>query len=96
VRRSLTYPKDGERKLKEDVKQLKMQVSRLRKENNILREELNNIMKPVRPRKEHIEQKSPQQMTQDEWRQDFINKFKPSLEKRLKEIRKDEEAEDKG
>jgi flagellar biosynthesis chaperone FliJ len=88
----VTYPKDGERKLRESVKQLKTQVSRLRKENSMLRQELNNIMKPVRPRKEHLEEKSKQVMTRDEWRQEFIKKFKPSLDKRLKEV--DEEKEE--
>jgi hypothetical protein len=46
----------------------------------------------VRPRKEHLEEKSKQVMTRDEWRQEFIKKFKPSLDKRLKEV--DEEKEE--
>lgn len=85
VRRSLTYPKDGERKMREDNKQLRMQVSRLRKENSILRNELENIMKPVRTRKEHVEQVKPQEMTHEEWRKNFVKQFRP----RLQEIKED-------
>lgn len=72
----MTYPRDGERKLQDTIKQLRAQVSRLRKENNMLRHELDNIMKPIRPRKENVEQKSPQKMTQEEWRLDFMKRFK--------------------
>lgn len=91
MRRSLTYPKDGERKLRETNRQLKMQVSRLRKENEILRHEIENIVKPERPRKPHVEQKSQKTMTEAQWREDFIGRFKPDLDKRLKEIRDDDE-----
>lgn len=93
MRRNLTYPKDGERKLREIIRQLKTEVGRLRKENFILRSELNNIMKPERPRKEHVEEKGPQKMTREQWRKDFVKKFKPGLDKRLEEI-DDEEKDD--
>lgn len=92
MRRNLTYPKDGERKLREENKQLRMQVSRLRKENNILRNEIQNIVKPVRPRKESVEEKNPKVMTHEEWRQHFVKRFKPALDKRLEEF--DEENKD--
>lgn len=91
MRRSLTYPKDGDRLLRETIRQLKTQVSRLRKENDVLRSEIDNIMKPERPRREHVEQRSPKVMTQDEWRKNFISQFKPTLQKRLKEIDNDGE-----
>lgn len=90
VRRSLTYPKDHERKTRETIRQLKNEVSRLRKRERILMDELNNVMKPVRQRKEHVEEKSPKKMTQEEWRSDFMRRFKPELEKRLEELDKEE------
>lgn len=101
MRRNLSYSKEGDRKLRDTVKQLKAAVSRLRKENEMLREELLNIVKPIRPRKEkasHIPAGEPPEkygegektMTQAEWRQDFTEKFKPILEKRLKEIKGEE------
>jgi hypothetical protein len=106
VRRNLKYPKDGERKQNETIKQLKREVSRLSKENRILRDEVENIVKPVRPRKDPVAQKREREarldatedpaktMTQDEWRKDFIAKFKPRLDKRLGAIRDDEEEND--
>ncbi len=84
-RKNTTYPKDGEQKLRDAVQKLRVQVGRLRKENRTLRDELSNIIKPVRPRKAHVKQKSPEKMTQDEWRNDFIKKYKPKIEKCLKE-----------
>lgn len=93
MRRNLTYPKDGERKDRETIRQLRKQVSQLRKENSILRNEIENVMKPVRSRKEHVEQKSPQVMTENEWRQEFIRKFRPTLEKRLEELKNEEDEE---
>lgn len=92
----MTYPKDGERKLKETVKQLKMQVGRLRKENSILRNEIDNIAKPVRPRKEHVEEKSlsKPEMTHEEWRREFSKRNKPALDKRLREIDNEDEEQD--
>lgn len=103
MRRNLTYPKDGERKLRETVKDLKMEVGRLRKENRILRDEVENIIKPARPRKDPAQLKREHErrldekedpgktMTREEWRQDFIKKFKPGIDKRLEEIQNDEE-----
>lgn len=92
MRRNLTYPKDGERKLKETVRQLKNELGRLRKENNILRNEIENIVKPPRPRKEHVEEKSPKMMTREEWRKDFVKRFKPGLDKKLEEIDSDDNS----
>lgn len=82
----MTYPKNGERRLRETVKDLKSQVNQLRKENRVLRQELDNIMKPERSRREHVEEKSPKTMTQDEWRKDFIKRHKPGMDKRLGEF----------
>ena len=94
MRRSVTYPKNGERRLRETVKDLKSMLNQLRKENRVLRQELENIMKPERTRREHVEEKSPKMMTQDEWRLDFIKHFRPGLEKRLEEFDCDKPKED--
>lgn len=77
----MTYPKDGERKLREENKQLRMQVSRLRKENETMRMELQHVMKPVRPRKENLEKQNARELSHEEWRQDFVKRFRPKLSK---------------
>ena len=86
-KRNVTYPKDNEQKLRDTVHNLRAKVSRLRKENQSLRDELSNIIKPERSRKEHVEQPSQKKMTREEWRQDFIKRHKPHIEKRLREIK---------
>lgn len=85
MRRNLTYPKDGERKLKEENKQLRMQVSRLRKENDILRQERDRAGRLDRPKKQRVEveiddpakDKPDMGASKEEWRQNFIKQFKP-------------------
>lgn len=84
MRRSLSYPKDGEDKVRDSNKNLRAQIKRLRKENDMLRQELINIVKPARPRKEPVVQTNePREKyeevlkTREEWRQEFIKKFKP-------------------
>lgn len=86
VGRNVTYPKNGDRRLRETIKDLKAMVNQLKKRNRVLEQEIGNIMKPVRPRREHIEQPSPKMMTQEEWRQDFIKRHKPGIDKRLEEL----------
>lgn len=85
----MTHPKNGERRLKHTIQELKAENNRLEREIRQLREEIDNLMKPARPRKEHVEQKAAKTMTSDEWRQDFIKKHKPGLDKRLKELKSD-------
>lgn len=89
----MTYPKDHDRRLRETIRQLKNEIGRLRKRERVLMDELNNVMKPVRPRKEHVENKSHKEMTHEEWRLEFMKKFKPSIEKRLEKI-DNEDSED--
>lgn len=86
MRRNVTYSKNGERRLKETVKDLKSMLNQLRKENRVLRQELENIMKPERPRREPEEDRTPKLMTQEDWRKDFIKNFRPGLDKHLEEF----------
>jgi hypothetical protein len=77
----LTYPKDGERKLKEENKQLRMQVSRLRKENEILRQERERVGKLNHPKKQKPIQEDPaddkpKDMSMEEWRKNFVKEFR--------------------
>jgi len=60
--------------LKETVQKLRTEIKKLRNENKVLRNEIKNIVKPVRKRKKHVEQKSPKKMTREEWRQDFLKR----------------------
>lgn len=92
MRRSLSYPKDGDDKTRESNKQLRAQIKRLRKENDLLRQELDNIQKPARPRKEPVVPQEPKEKYEDvempskeEWRKDFIRNFKPKGDKRGEE-----------
>lgn len=82
----MTYPKNGDSRLRESVKQLKAQVSRLRKENDALRQELLNVMKIEHAPKEKVKSAEPRVMTSDEWRREFVKKFKPKIKRRLEEI----------
>lgn len=93
MRRSVNYPRNGERRLRDTIKDLKSLLNQLRKENRMLRDEIDNIMKPERPRREHVEEKSPKTMTKEEWRLEFIKNNKPAIDKRLKEF-KNENAKD--
>ena len=90
----MTHSKNGERRLKQTIQELKAEKNRLERENFRLREELKNLVKPVRPRKEHVEQKSQRKMTETEWRLDFIRRHKPGVEKLVGEISSGVEKED--
>lgn len=89
MRRNLTYPKDGERKLNEENKQLRMQVSRLRKENDILRQERERAGKIDRPKKQKVDRevddpakdKPDMGVSKEEWRQNFMKEFRPKSRK---------------
>jgi hypothetical protein len=101
VRRNLSYPKDGDRKLRETVKDLKKIAGQLRKENEMLKRELENIVKPVRQRKERTKAEQEKYldsledpaktMTQDEWRKSFIREFKPRIDRKLAECKANED-----
>lgn len=77
-----TFPKDGIRKLKEVIRDLRAQINGLEKENRILRQEIDNIVKPVRNRKPHTDTRK---LTSEEWRKDFVRKFKESMKRNLNE-----------
>lgn len=88
MRRSVSYPKDNEGKVREANKQLRAEVRRLRKENEMLRREFENIQKPVRTRKEPVvpetleppekygTEKTPEE-ARENFRKDFIKRFRP-------------------
>lgn len=59
--------------MNETVKALKDQLKQKDKEIKFLRDELNNLTKPVRDRRNHIEVPKP---THEEWKVDFIKRFK--------------------
>lgn len=88
TRKHKTYPKEGVQKQKDLIQDLKDKNRKLRKENKFLRDELKNIMKPVRVRKEHKDDAS---MTHEEWRKDFVRRFKEDLKERQEQAEKEEE-----
>ena len=94
MRRNLTYPKDGDDKVRDSNKQLRMEVKRLRKDNERLRQELANIVKPVRKRREEpsdsgepAEKYEDPKLTKDQWRRKFVAEYKPRINKALKETK---------
>lgn len=78
----MTYPKNGEQKLKETIKALKRQLSRLRKENDMLRNRLDHLdsgkteskNQKIEPKKRVKEIKEE---AVDKWREDFMERYKP-------------------
>ena len=76
---SRTFPKENEKRLKEQIKDLKAQIIGLEKENRILKEELLNLFKPVRKRNPHKEEPK---LTQEIWRKRFLDEIKESVQKR--------------
>jgi predicted nucleic acid-binding Zn-ribbon protein len=71
--RNLTYPKENQKKLNEVIRDLKALLRQKEKEIRFLRDELENLTKPVRDRKTHVEK---DKLSQDEWRKDFIRRYK--------------------
>ena len=106
MRRNLSYPKDGERKLRETIKDLKREVSRLRKECELLREGRDpeqHLKREKRPKVDRVKDEKRWQefldekedpgktMSLDEWRKDFSKKFKPKTAKPPREPTGNEE-----
>lgn len=71
--RNRTFPKENQKKLNETIRDLKALLRQKDKEIKFLRDELDNVMKPVRDRKTHVEK---DKITHDEWRKDFVRRFK--------------------
>jgi hypothetical protein len=59
--------------LNEVIRDLKALLRQKEKEIRFLRDELENLTKPVRDRKTHVEK---DKLSQDEWRKDFIRRYK--------------------
>lgn len=62
--------------MNETVKDLKALLRQKDKEIKFLRDELNNLTKPTRDRKVHVE---PTKQTHEEWKVDFIKRFKKEV-----------------
>ena len=73
MRLNKVFPKDEEGKTKESKKELKAQLRAANKRIKQLENELENLKKPTRIRKKEVEK--PITST-EEWRQDFIRRFK--------------------
>jgi len=71
--RNRTYPKENQKKLNGIIKELKSDNLKLRKERDFYKKELDNLRKPVRTRKGHVEKPK---LTDEEWNKDFILRFK--------------------
>lgn len=79
----MTYPKDGERKQNETIKQLKREISRLQKENRIMRDALGKSVefrkesKKRPPVEDDPANDKPEVLSDEEWRKNFSRKYKP-------------------
>lgn len=71
--RNKTFPKENQKKLNETIRDLKAELRQRDKEIKFLRDEIDNITKPIRERKTHVEQAK---LTHEEWKKDFILRFK--------------------
>jgi hypothetical protein len=71
-----TFPKENQKKLNQIIRDLKSLLRQKDKEIAFLRSELQNIIKPVRERKAHVEQ---QNLDYDAWRKDFVRRFKKEV-----------------
>lgn len=71
--RHRTFPKENQKKLNETIRDLKAELRQKNKEITFLRNEIDNLVKPVRDRKVHVEK---EKLSDVEWRKDFIRRFK--------------------
>lgn len=71
-----TFPKEGRQKDKETIKNLRDELRQAEKERDFYKKEIENLQKPLRPRKGHIERPEP---TSDKWKEDFVKRFKKEV-----------------
>lgn len=71
--RSRTFPKENQKKLNETIKNLRAELKHAEKERDFYKNEVDNLTKPVRERKAHIEK---DKLSDAEWRKDFIRRYK--------------------
>lgn len=74
--RHRTFPKDGMKKLKEQIKDLKDLINRQAKEIRFLHNEILNRMKPIRDRKTHVDK---DKLSNEDWKKDFLKRLKAEL-----------------
>lgn len=74
--RNKTYPKEGTKKLNETLKDLRALLRQKEKEIRFLKNEIENIVKPARTRKEHVDRNK---LGSDAWRSDFLSRFKKEV-----------------
>lgn len=86
MRKNKTFQKDGENKLRDTIQKLKIQLSRLRKENQLLREELENLDKTPKSSKIDKPSKEVEDGKEENWRSEFLQKFKPGKLRNKKKI----------
>lgn len=70
-----TFPKENQKKLNDTIKELKAQLKQRDKRIRFLEEEIENLVKPVRVRKNEVKLEPGS----DEWRQDFVRRMKKEV-----------------
>lgn len=74
--RNRTFPKENQKKLNEIIRDLKALLRKKEKEITFLRNEIDNLVKPSRDRKTHVEK---DKLSHDEWKKDFVRRFKKEV-----------------
>jgi hypothetical protein len=75
--KSRTFPKENQKKLNETIRDLKALLRQRDREISFLRRELENLVKPVRDRKPHIDRSK---LELEEWRKDFIRRWRKEVQ----------------
>lgn len=74
--RNRTFPKENQKKMNETIRDLKSELKQRDKHIKFLEQEIENLVKPVRTRRQHVEQPK---LTEAEWKVDFIRRFKKEV-----------------
>lgn len=71
-----TFPKEGLKKEKETIRELKSKLRQCLKEIQFLKNEIQNIMKPTRDRKPHLDKTD---FSYEKWRKEFVRRWKKEV-----------------
>lgn len=74
--RNKTFPKEGRQKDKQTIKDLRDRLRDAEKARDFYKNEIDNLQKPVRPRKGHVDKPA---LGSDEWQADFMRRFKKEV-----------------
>ena len=74
-----TFPKEGQKKLNQLIRDLKAQIKQKDKELEFLRKEISNLTKPLNPKASKEVKAKKNLQTFETWRDDFLQRFKKEV-----------------